>query len=117
MSDFFSNEVWLKIEYCCSKIEQGYHTKPFCGRLQNGRDCFQIYFFIFAVHRKLFMEQSVLQLTIEDLLSFGMTSKSYQDKLIIVEFSGGDHKNPGFKEGASIRLDAFSIFLVRQGRD
>ena len=23
MSDFFSNEVWLKIEYCCSKIEQG----------------------------------------------------------------------------------------------
>ena len=44
MSDFFSNEVWLKIEYCCSKIEQGYHTKPFCGRLQNGRDCFQIYF-------------------------------------------------------------------------
>ena len=61
------------------------------------------------------MEQSVLQLTIEDLLSFGMNSKSYQDKLIIVEFSGGDHKNPGFKEGASIRLDAFSIFLVRQG--
>lgn len=61
------------------------------------------------------MEQSILKLSIEDLLSFNMKFKSYQDKLIIVELSGANHKNPGFKEGASIRLDAFSIFLVRQG--
>lgn len=61
------------------------------------------------------MEQSILKLSIEDLLSFNMKFKSYQDKLIIVELSGANHKNPGFKEGASIRMDAFSIFLVRQG--
>lgn len=61
------------------------------------------------------MEQSILKLSIEDLLSFNMQFKSYQDKLIIVELSGANHKNPGFKEGASIHMDAFSIFLVRQG--
>lgn len=61
------------------------------------------------------MQQSILKLSIEDLLSFNMKFKSYQDKLIIVELSGANHKNPGFKEGAFIRLDAFSIFLVRQG--
>lgn len=61
------------------------------------------------------MEQSVLKLTIDDLLSFGMKSKSYQDKLIIVELNGGDEREPGFEEGASVRLDAFSIFLIRQG--
>ena len=115
MSDFFSNEVWLKIEYCCSKIEQGISHETILLTSAKWSGLLSDIFFIFAVHRKLFMEQSVLQLTIEDLLSFGMNSKSYQDKLIIVEFSGGDHKNPGFKEGASIRLDAFSIFLVRQG--
>lgn len=61
------------------------------------------------------MEQSILKLSIEDLLSLNMNIKSYQDKLIIGELNGANHKNPGFKEGASIRLDAFSIFLVRQG--
>ncbi|MCD8268868.1 MAG: helix-turn-helix domain-containing protein [Parabacteroides sp.] len=62
------------------------------------------------------MEQSVMQLSIEDLLSFNMNFKSYQDKLIIVELEGRNHRNPGFKDGVSIRLDAFSIFLVRQGK-
>lgn len=61
------------------------------------------------------MEESVLQLSIEDLLSFNMKFKSYQDKLILVELDGANHQNPGFKEGVSIRLDAFSIILVRQG--
>ena len=97
MSDFFSNEVWLKIEYCCSKIEQGISHETILLTSAKWSGLLSDIFFIFAVHRKLFMEQSVLQLTIEDLLSFGMNSKSYQDKLIIVEFSGGDHNNPGFK--------------------
>ena len=90
MSDFFSNEVWLKIEYCCSKIEQGISHETILLTSAKWSGLLSDIFFIFAVHRKLFMEQSVLQLTIEDLLSFGMNSKSYQDKLIIVEFSGGD---------------------------
>lgn len=61
------------------------------------------------------MEQSILQLSIKDLFSFNLKFKSYQDKLIIVELNGSDDRDPGFKKGTSIRLDAFSIFLVRQG--
>lgn len=72
-------------------------------------------FLIFANSQKVFMEQSILQLSIEDLLRYNLNFKSYQDKLIIVEISGVNHHNPGFKAGLSIRLDAFSIFLVRQG--
>lgn len=62
------------------------------------------------------MEQSVLQLSIEDLLRYKLVFKSYQDKLIIARINGDGHENPGFKEGVSIRLDAFSIFLVRWGK-
>ena len=61
------------------------------------------------------MEESFLQLSIADLLRFKMNLKSYQDKLVIVRMDGNNHRNPGFKEDVSIRLDAFSIFLVRQG--
>lgn len=61
------------------------------------------------------MEQSVLNLSIEDLLRYNIDFKSYQDKLIIVDMLGGNRKNPGFQKGISIRLDAFSILLVRQG--
>ena len=61
------------------------------------------------------MEESFLQLSIADLLRFKMNLKSYQDKLVIVKMDGNNHRNPGFKEDVSIRLDAFSIFLVRQG--
>lgn len=71
--------------------------------------------YLCASLKNIYMEQSILKLSIEDLLSFNMKFKSYLDKLVIVELNGADHKNPGFKEGASIRLDAFSIFLVRQG--
>lgn len=61
------------------------------------------------------MEQSILQLSIEDLLHYQMDFKSYQNKLIIVELHGNNQKKPGFKDGMSIRLEAFSIFLLRQG--
>lgn len=61
------------------------------------------------------MKQSVLDLSIEDLLHYNIDFKSYQDKLIIVDMFGRNKRNPGFREGLSIRLDAFSVLLVRQG--
>ncbi|WP_227472082.1 helix-turn-helix domain-containing protein [Parabacteroides bouchesdurhonensis] len=61
------------------------------------------------------MKQSVLQLSIEDFLQFNLDIKSYQNKLLIVEMHSDDTYKSGFKEGVSVRLDAFSIFLVRRG--
>lgn len=61
------------------------------------------------------MEEQVLHVSIEDFLRLNLDGKSYQDKLFLLELKGDGHKKPKISEDTAIRLDAFSIFLVRKG--
>lgn len=62
------------------------------------------------------MKQSVLLLSIGELLSYNLNARSFQDKLIIVKMDNSTDKKPEFKSGMSIQLDALSVFLVVQGK-
>lgn len=61
------------------------------------------------------MEEQVLHVSIEDFLRLNLDGKSYQDKLFLLELKGNGAKKPKISEDMAIRLDAFSIFLVRSG--
>lgn len=61
------------------------------------------------------MEESVLKFSMDDLLKINLNGYAYQNKIILVKMDGRSPKKPEFRDGASIRLDAFSIFLARKG--
>lgn len=61
------------------------------------------------------MEQKVLHIGVKDLLRLNLANRSFQDRLFIVEMRGDSSRKPDIREEDAIRLDAFSILLVRQG--
>lgn len=61
------------------------------------------------------MKNSIVNVNIADLLRTKTHAPSFDNKLIIDEMNGNSMKNRILKDGTFIRLDVFSIFLIRQG--
>lgn len=62
------------------------------------------------------MENSLLEISIEDILSYKKNIKSYNKQVLLDIMEGSNLNNHNAMKDIFMRLDAFSIFIIRRGR-
>ncbi len=62
------------------------------------------------------MDQEIIDVSFSDFLRFHKQGKNFQNRLFITEMRGDSPKKPEIEEGKSVRLEAFSVILVRKGQ-